>query len=112
MSRERTTILPCGHIIHGDCYMSSLRQNRFTCPLCRKTMLMGDMLQRMISEYDMIISTLVYNENINTKIMCNDCGFKGEVRFHPIGLKCGGCGGYNTVKTGNGGSSSGGEAAV
>ena len=75
-------------------------------------MLMGDMLQRMISEYDMIISTLVYNENINTKIMCNDCGFKGEVRFHPIGLKCGGCGGYNTVKTGNGGSSSGGEAAV
>ena len=112
LSRERTTILPCGHIIHVDCYMSSLRQNRFTCPLCRKTMLMGDMLQRMISEYDMIISTLVYSENINTEIMCNDCGFKGEVRFHPIGLKCGGCGGYNTVKTGNGGGGGGGGDGV
>ena len=111
LSRERTTILPCGHIIHGDCYMSSIRQNRYTCPLCRKTMLTGEMLQRMITEYDMIISTLVFSDNINTKISCNDCGFKGEVRFHPIGLKCGGCGGYNTVKTGNGGSS-GDEAAA
>jgi hypothetical protein len=73
-------------------------------------MLMGEMLQKMITEYDMIISTLVFSDNINTKILCNDRGFKGEVRFHPIGLKCGGCGGYNTVKTGNGGSS--GDEAV
>ena len=100
LSRESTITLPCGHIIHGDCYASSLRQNRFTCPLCRKTMLMGDMLQMMIAEYDRIISTLEYDRNVNTQIICNDCDFKGEVMFHPLGLKCGGCGGYNTLNAG------------
>ena len=43
-----------------------------------------------------------YSENINTQIICNDCGFKGGVRFHPIGLKCRGCGGYNTLNAGRG----------
>jgi RecJ-like exonuclease len=49
-------------------------------------------------EYDNIISLYPYDENINAEISCNDCEFKGEVSFHPFGLKCGGCGGYNTVK--------------
>lgn len=102
LSRESAIILPCGHIIHSDCYMSSLRQNRFSCPLCRKTMLTGDMLERVTAEYDMLISTLEYTQNIKVQIICNDCGVKGGVRFHPIGLKCGGCGGYNTSTTGNG----------
>jgi hypothetical protein len=66
-------------------------------------MLMGEMRQRMIDEYDNIISSMEYSESIHIIIACNDCDYKGEVRFHPIGLKCGGCGGYNTVKTGNGG---------
>jgi len=86
--RESIIILPYGHIIHSDCYVSSLRQNRFTCPLCRKTMIMGDMLQMMISEYDRIIYTLEYDRNVNTQIICNDCDFKGEVIFHTFGLKC------------------------
>ncbi len=97
LSRERTITLPCGHIIHSDCYASSLKQNRFSCPLCRKTMLTGDMLKMMIAEYDRIISTLEYDRNVNTQIICNDCDYKGEVMFHPLGLKCGGCGGYNTL---------------
>ena len=39
-----------------------------------------------------------YDENINAEISCNDCEFKGGVPFHPVGIKCGGCGGYNTIK--------------
>jgi len=100
LSREGIFILPCGHIIHSNCYISSLRQNRYTCPLCRKTMLMGEMRQRMIDEYDNIISSIEYRESIRIIIACNDCEYKGEVMFHPIGLKCGGCGGYNTVNKG------------
>ena len=52
----------------------------------------------MIQHYDNIISLYPYDENIEAGIICNDCDFKGEVPFHPIGLKCGKCGGYNTVK--------------
>jgi RING finger/CHY zinc finger protein 1 len=65
-------------------------------------MITGYTLQNMIEEYDRIISTLEYTQNVKVQIICNDCGVKGEVRFHPMGLKCGGCGGYNTSTTGAG----------
>jgi RecJ-like exonuclease len=61
---------------------------------------MGGMLEKVTAEYDRLISTMQYNESINTQIICNDCEFKGEVRFHPMGLKCRGCGGYNTINAG------------
>jgi hypothetical protein len=52
----------------------------------------------MNKQYDKLIEIYPYSENISAKISCNDCEYKGEVVFHPIGLKCGGCGGYNTIK--------------
>jgi RecJ-like exonuclease len=61
-------------------------------------MIQGSMLEMMIQHYDNIISLYPYDENIEAGIVCNDCDFKGEVPFHPIGLKCGKCGGYNTHK--------------
>jgi hypothetical protein len=98
LSRETVVVLPCGHAIHGTCFNSSIKQNKYTCPLCRKIMIKGDALDIMIRQYDDIISLYPYDENIKAEISCNDCAFKGEVAFHPIGLKCGGCGGYNTMK--------------
>ena len=98
LSREAVVVLPCGHAIHGTCFNSSIKQNKYTCPLCRKIMIKGDALDIMIRQYDDIISLYPYDENIKAEISCNDCVFKGEVAFHPIGLKCGGCGGYNTMK--------------
>jgi RecJ-like exonuclease len=61
-------------------------------------MIKGDALDMMIRQYDDIISLYPYDENIKAEISCNDCEFKGEVAFHPVGLKCCGCGGYNTTK--------------
>jgi len=99
LSREPTSFLPCGHVIHSSCLNSSLKQNKYTCPLCRKMMIQGSMLEVMIQHYDNMIAVYPYDdENIETEITCNDCDFKGKVSFHPIGLKCGGCGGYNTHK--------------
>ena len=98
LSRETVVVLPCGHAIHGTCFNSSVKQNKYTCPLCRKIMIKGDALDMMIRQYDNIISLYPYDENIKAEISCNDCAFKGEVAFHPVGLKCGGCGGYNTMK--------------
>jgi Zn finger protein HypA/HybF involved in hydrogenase expression len=37
------------------------------------------------------------SNNVLTKIKCNDCSFNDKVSYHPMGLKCGGCGGYNTL---------------
>jgi len=98
LSREPTSFLPCGHVIHSSCLNSSFKQNKYTCPLCRKMMIQGSMLEVMIQHYDNMIAVYPYDENIQAEITCNDCDFKGEVPFHPIGLKCGGCGGYNTHK--------------
>jgi len=98
LSREAVVVLPCGHAIHNTCFNSSIKQNKYTCPLCRKIMIKGETLDMMILHYDNIISLYPYDENIKAEISCNDCDFKGEVPFHPVGLKCGGCGGYNTLK--------------
>ena len=98
LSREAVVVLPCGHAIHSTCFNSSIKQNKYTCPLCRKIMIKGDALDMMNLQYDNIISLYPYDENIKAEISCNDCEFKGEVPFHPVGLKCGGCGGYNTMK--------------
>ena len=98
LSRDTVVVLPCGHAIHQVCFNSSIQQNKYTCPLCRKMMIKGEALDIMNKRYDKLIEIYPYNENISAQISCNDCEYKGEVAFHPIGLKCGGCGGYNTIK--------------
>ena len=98
LSRDASVSLPCGHAIHQSCFKSSIQQNKYTCPLCRKIMIKGEALDMMNRQYDRLIEIYPYNENISAQISCNDCEYKGEVAFHPIGLKCGGCGGYNTIK--------------
>jgi RING finger/CHY zinc finger protein 1 len=99
-SRDSIVILGCGHAIHNKCLNLSLGQNKYTCPLCRKMMISGDALEVLIQHYDNIIQLYPYEDDIKSKISCNDCEFKGEIKFHPMGLKCGGCGGYNTIKVG------------
>ena len=36
------------------------------------------------------------------RVHCNDCLLESDVRFNIIGLKCSGCGSYNTGKIGDG----------
>jgi RING finger/CHY zinc finger protein 1 len=98
LSRETVSILPCGHAIHSSCYVSSLEQDKLTCPLCRKTMISDDQHKMVNSYYDKLIELHPVTEVMSIIIKCNDCEFNGEVNFHPIGLKCTGCGGYNTRK--------------
>jgi hypothetical protein len=52
-----------------------------------------------MNEYiDAQIELFPFQEEISYNIKCNDCPFSGEAKFHPYGMKCGGCGGYNTTK--------------
>ena len=90
--------MACGHVIHGKCLDELLKNNRISCPLCRKSMIDGDALQIIIRKTDYLIELNPIESSILTKIKCNDCDFNDKVIYHPIGLKCGGCGGYNTTR--------------
>ncbi len=99
LSKEPVKIPPCGHAIHGKCLEELLKNNKTSCPLCRKTIIDGDLLKCFISKMDETIALHRMNtgsSNVLTKVKCNDCSFNDKVPYHPIGLKCGGCGGYNT----------------
>jgi RING finger/CHY zinc finger protein 1 len=88
----------CGHPIHAHCMMSCMQQNRIGCPLCRKTMLSPDALQQYTAGMDSVIHAYPMQERLMVAIRCNDCDFVGEAQAHPYGMKCGGCGGYNTAR--------------
>jgi RING finger/CHY zinc finger protein 1 len=98
LSKEAVRLLPCGHVIHGKCLDDLLRNNKISCPLCRKTILDGDALQTLITKIDSLIESSPFQSSVLTKIKCNDCNFNDKVLYHPMGLKCGGCGGYNTIR--------------
>lgn len=98
LSREHVVMLPCGHAMHNSCYASYLQQDKLTCPLCRKTMIAEDQQKMVNMYYDKLIELHPVTEVMSISIKCNDCEFSGEVNFHPIGLKCEGCGSYNTRK--------------
>lgn len=103
LSKIPGRILPCGHVIHEKCLEGLLKNNKTSCPLCRKTILEGESLKSMITQMDAIIQShplhpsLTADGGILKKIKCNDCNFNDKVTYHPMGLKCGGCGGYNTI---------------
>ena len=88
----------CGHPIHAHCMFQCMQQNRISCPLCRKTMLPPESLQNYNEYMDTLISSAPIQEEIAFVIRCNDCDFNGEVPYHPYGMKCGGCSGYNTAR--------------
>lgn len=91
--------LPCGHFIHSHCLNSYINTNKYTCPLCRKTILSGATLQNHIYNTDQLIANNPLPDNLRhfINIKCNDCEKITEnTSFHPYGLKCYYCGGYNT----------------
>jgi RING finger/CHY zinc finger protein 1 len=100
LSKDPVKIMGCGHTIHGKCFEDLLKSNKTLCPLCRKTILDGEALKSLIIRMDNIIESNPFRSSpsgILTKIKCNDCDFNDKVLYHPMGLKCGGCGGYNTM---------------
>ena len=97
-STKPATVLPCGHPMHAHCQLNCFQQNRLSCPLCRKTMLPPARLQQHTAMMDALIEANPFQEELTFVVKCNDCDFNGPIAFHPYGMKCGGCGGYNTSK--------------
>jgi RING finger/CHY zinc finger protein 1 len=37
-AQKPSNILPCGHVLHGDCWREAARKGEFRCPTCRKSL--------------------------------------------------------------------------
>ena len=98
-SIRQSFIMPCGHAIHEDCLISYTDNYKINCPLCRKSLYIGEALEKITKYIDEQIEKNPIDEEHLVDIRCNDCDFRGEVKYHYYGLKCGGCGGYNTTGT-------------
>lgn len=99
-SRKSSTLLDCcNNWIHLHCFNKYMGTSQ-VCPLCSKSLV--KMSKEFIDHYDKMIDETKNNlpEELKEKkvsILCNDCLKKTEnIDFHPLGMKCGGCGSYNT----------------
>jgi len=96
-SVKQSCVLHCGHPIHIDCLANCIKNNKLTCSICRKIIYSGDSLKKYIEFLDAQIELYPIQEELFYNIQCNDCSFQGQAKHHPLGMKCGGCGGYNTT---------------
>jgi RING finger/CHY zinc finger protein 1 len=87
--------LPCEHILHLDCAKEWMKRS-IGCPLCRKTMIDGELLLKHIDNIDKLILDFSMETHEIITAYCNDCNQNFDVNYHPFGLKCNNCGGYNT----------------
>lgn len=90
------TVLPCGHTMHVDCVKEMELRNRFSCPVCSKSICD---LSNLWEKLDQEIASTPMPEWYMHKmvwILCNDCGAKSEVNFHILAHKCLRCNSYNT----------------
>lgn len=95
-SREQSVVLPCNHTIHFKCRNKWL-MNKIGCPLCRKTMIDGESLEKYNNFIDKMIEDNPIDEIYLVDIICNDCGLKSNIKNNPYGRKCIHCNSYNTI---------------
>ena len=94
-SLEAPQVLRCGHTIHRKCLMSYSKHGGYTCPLCNASVC--DMRAAWLYLDEEIRQTPMPEEaSVIVQMLCNDCHVQGDAAFHALGLKCGGCGSYNT----------------
>jgi RING finger and CHY zinc finger domain-containing protein 1 len=87
------TMLKCQHWVHSNCLQNLLKSGKYQCPLCKKTMMDMDW-----SGFKEIIKMIPISEEETktVEIFCNDCLIKTTCNYHPLGMECGQCQGYNT----------------
>lgn len=92
--------LKCGHLIHLECCEAYVQSGNVNCPVCGRSFhKMGQNEKNMIEEAINLTRDQIPQELRDKKvsIICHECMHKThEVPFHFYGLKCGGCGSYNT----------------
>lgn len=99
-TREKVNIPACSHMIHTTCAEEMFKHGKTSCPTCNTSMV--DMRQVWESIDEAVAHTQMPEiyRNYHVSILCRDCHKTSKVVFHVIGLKCAGCGGYNTTRVG------------
>ena len=98
-SRKTSIAMKCGHYIHNTCLNDMIENQHYKCPLCLK--LVVNIRGRDIEMLDKEINETPMPEEFRdmmVDILCNECGAKGQAKFHVFGLKCSSCGNYNTTR--------------
>ncbi|XP_029573442.1 RING finger and CHY zinc finger domain-containing protein 1 isoform X2 [Salmo trutta] len=99
-SRIGAHVLPCGHLLHKTCFDDMVRTGAYRCPLCMHSAWnMEDSWEQMDKDMAQSPMPTEYQDAI-VKIICNDCQTHCTVPFHVLGMKCSGCGSYNTAQDG------------
>ncbi|KAH9256248.1 hypothetical protein BASA81_005469 [Batrachochytrium salamandrivorans] len=96
-STRPVSLLPCGHVIHGDCLNQLHRKHIATCPKCRKSLARDDGFELALrAEIDRTPMPQEY-ANHQCAILCNDCEENDMVvPFHFYGMQCTKCRSFNT----------------
>ncbi|XP_020492070.1 RING finger and CHY zinc finger domain-containing protein 1 isoform X1 [Labrus bergylta] len=99
-SRIMAHVLPCGHLLHKTCFDDMVRTGAYRCPLCMHSAWdMEDHWDQIDKEISLSPMPTEY-QGATVKIICNDCQVHCTVPFHVLGMKCSGCGSYNTAQDG------------
>jgi len=97
-SRIPSQIPPCNHLIHKTCFEEMLSSGHYACPVCGVSMMdMTDVWKLYDKEIQETPMPSEY-EDMYAAIQCKDCSNSSLAKFHVLGMKCGACGGYNTVR--------------
>jgi hypothetical protein len=59
-------------------------------------MIEGETLTKFNKELDDHISNVTIDNQEIVNAYCNECNINFDIKYHPFGLKCIKCGGYNT----------------
>ncbi|XP_024960987.1 E3 ubiquitin-protein ligase MIEL1-like isoform X1 [Cynara cardunculus var. scolymus] len=95
-SLKDTNVMKCGHTMHRECFQEMVKRQKFSCPICSKSVMDMSWIWKRLDEE--IEATAMPEDYRHKKvwILCNDCNDTTEVFFHIMGQKCCHCNSYNT----------------
>ena len=93
--------LPCGHLLHSECFKCHIEHGLYKCPVCSKSIGNMTIFWRMLDAKLAVEKPQMPEEDRTrtSSILCNDCGEKSVAPFHYVYHKCQPCGSYNTKVT-------------
>jgi len=89
--------LPCGEIMHNECYQQLITDGGYKCPECNQSIICTKSLYEKIRiECEQTIMPFELQKKV--MIRCNDCHIQMETDYHLIAMECIVCNGYNTYE--------------
>lgn len=97
-SRKNKMVLPnCSHTIHSQCFRDYIKHGNVNCPVCGLSLI--KMKKDQIEAIDQMVEQTkeFFKDQPEFDIWCHGCMETSYlVKYNYYGMKCNGCGGYNT----------------